>query len=154
MAEKKKPGRKRKLAPATAARNKLLDLLRKGVSRTAAVSLAGIVYQTLLSEIERDEGFQKQIAEAEDCGRAKLEERFFAASADDWKAAKAFLERKYHEDWAQRRPDSIDVRQLARHLPALVAIVLEFTAKERHDELKEKVDRWLENLLDNDRNAQ
>jgi len=104
-------------------------------------------YQTIRNTAERDPTFETEIQEAEDAARAELEKRFFSGSKDDWKAARAFLERKYYEEWAQRRPDSIEVRQLARHLPSLVSIVLEFTAQEKHQELRDRVDRWLEALL-------
>lgn len=153
MAGKNQPGRPAKLRSA-AARNKLLAMLRKGAYRKAAVTGCGMSFQTFLNEIERDPEFANQVAAAEDHARGVLEQTVFKAASGrkaDWKAAIAYLERKFDE-WAKKRPDSISLRKFTRHMGTLVPGLLGFVASERQDEFRTWFQLWLDNVLADDRN--
>jgi len=128
----------------------MLGFLRKGISYKAACSMSGVSFPTFLAERERDPEFSQAITKAEDTARAKLEERFFAASKDDWKAAERFLSRKYYEEWAQRKPDAIEIRKLMRHFTALVSGILEFLKEGRHEEFKFWFQNWIDRVLSDD----
>lgn len=153
MAGKGKTGRFKKLADEKD-RAQLLRLLKGGASRQGACAVVGICSRVLRNRMAEDKPFAQQVENAENQCRAMLEERFFKASAGknaDWKAAKEFLSRRFFEDWAQRRPDAIDLRKFSMHLPKLTAIVMELTDQSKHAELVEKVNQWVEGLLADDR---
>jgi hypothetical protein len=73
----------------------------QGLSNRAAANLAGIGEATLRRWMDADPTFGARIAQA----RTHLEQKLArlieaAAEQGDWRAAEAFLKRRYREDWA------------------------------------------------------
>lgn len=150
MAGKGKTGRIKKLADEKD-RAQIVRLLEGGATREGACGIVGICSRILRDRMAEEPTFAERIENAERKARGELEKRFYAASKKDWKAAKEYLSRKYFEDWAQRRPDAIDIRKFSMHLPKLTAIVMEISDQSKHAELVEKVNQWVEGLLSDDR---
>jgi hypothetical protein len=72
----------------------------QGLSNRAAANLAGIGEATLRRWMDADPTFGARIAQA----RTNLEQKLArlieaAAEQGDWRAAEAFLKRRYREDW-------------------------------------------------------
>lgn len=73
----------------------------QGLSNRAAANLAGIGESTLRGWMDADPTLRARIAQA----RTNLEQKLArlieaAAEQGDWRAAEAFLKRRYREDWA------------------------------------------------------
>jgi hypothetical protein len=132
-------------------------MLRKGAYRKAAVAACNVCYPTFLNELERDPKLAADVAAAEDHCRGVLEQTVFTAAAGskkekpDWKAAIAYLERKF-DDWARKRSDAIGLRKFMRHLSDLITGVLAFLPAEQHDAFKVWFQGWLDGVLADDRN--
>lgn len=135
-------------------RQRLVRALKKGVSIRAACAMAGVVHQTLLNEMDRDPAFKREVDDAQEHARATLEQRFFDASGGkegDWKAAMQMLSRRYPDDWAQRRPDAIEIRKLVAHFTAFASGVVEFVEAEKQEPFKAWFQNWVDKVLADDR---
>lgn len=85
------------------AREDLLTYLAKGMTRRAASAMAGIDEHQVRRWETGDEQYAQRIHAAETLARAVMEERIFAASQDDWRAAAWYLERRDRENWGKHQ---------------------------------------------------
>lgn len=85
--------------------NAICDTLQVGGTRTAAVGIAGITYETFLNWIERNLDFRSAVTRAEAEAEMRYTEAIAKAakgtedSPGDWRAAEAWLKRRRREDW-------------------------------------------------------
>lgn len=137
-------------AAGAALRKKLLGLIRKGIYPSAAAAMCGITRQTLFNEKQRDPTLAEEVDQAIEASRGALEERLFAASKGkegDWKAAKEYLSRRWPDDWAQRRPDAIEVRKLLPRFTELVTGTIERLPADEREAYKTWFQNWIDRLL-------
>lgn len=94
----------------------ILDMLRDGMTRTAAAEANGLPRETLSRWISRFVTFRHAVLQAEAQAEVRATTTVRQAAEKDWKAALAWLERRRPDDWA--RQDRIEiigsVRELAR----------------------------------------
>lgn len=88
-------------------RRKVLAKLAKGHSFAEAVVLIGVHYTTLCKERHEDTTFDEAVKAAYREGRirakAKARGTILGAIERDWRAALAYLERLYPEEWSKHR---------------------------------------------------
>lgn len=84
------------------AREDILPYLAKGMTRRAASAMVGIDEHTIRDWERTDPQYAQRIHAAESLARAVMEERVFAASQDDWRAAAWYLERRDRENWGKQ----------------------------------------------------
>lgn len=94
-----KLGRKTKKTPEMIER--LTAALSHGCTRTAAVSYAGISYETFTVYME-DSDFSETIKKAEYAAKAYFEDKIYQEAKKNWNAAAWWLERRHWNEYAKR----------------------------------------------------
>jgi len=113
-------GRRVKVPAGGPAEAALLDALRQGNTRTAAAAVVGISRVTLWRMME-DATFCNAVENAEAAAEvARVRQVAKAGEDGSWQAAAWWLERRRHEDYAQRSKVemSIDIKREAERIAA------------------------------------
>ena len=84
-------------------REKLLQALAQGHTRTTAAFLAGISIDTIKDWERRGDEYSDRIREAEVAACSIAEASIAAAMQDDWRAALAYLERRSRTEWGKQQ---------------------------------------------------
>ncbi len=80
---------------------RVLELIGEGLTIIGAAGLAGIDRQTIYNWRDADSAFSAALREAEDRAQGIHESRIVRAGAEDWRASKAWLERRRASDWGR-----------------------------------------------------
>jgi hypothetical protein len=120
----------------------ILDLLRAGITRTAAAELNGVDRVTLWRWMARSATFRNAVAAAEAQAEVRATITLRQAGETDWHAALAWLERRRHADWGKVDRVEIEVKRIAARIAAqtgadpdwLVKRAVEIAADERERE--------------------
>lgn len=97
-------------------KNRLLDALRMGNYYEAACAYAGVSYSTLRGWIVKGEKaksgkylkFLEAVRQAEAEAEARIVLQWQKAMPEDWRAAQAFLERRYPERWGKKETHVVE----------------------------------------------
>jgi hypothetical protein len=89
---------------------KIIDAIRTGNYYEAACAYAGINYTTFYRWMEKGEKaksgkfckFCKAVKQAEGDAEARIVYQWASKTPEDWRAAQAFLERRYPERWGKK----------------------------------------------------
>ena len=97
---------------------KILDALTGGCTRRAAAGYAGIHPATLYRMLDADATLRELVEKAEAAAEARATAVIADAFGKNWQAAAWWLERRKHEDYAQRqRVDMrVDLHKVAEQL--------------------------------------
>ena len=99
-------------------KKEILAILHVGGSRRVAASYVGVSASTIANEADRDTEFLDSLARAEAEGKVAQIRKI--AEADDWRAALAWLARKYPEEWSeQKRVERSGNGQLDANAPGI-----------------------------------
>jgi hypothetical protein len=96
----------------------ILDLLRAGITRTAAAELNGVDRVTLWRWMARSATFRNAVAAAEAQAEVRATITLRQAGETDWHAALAWLERRRHADWGKVDRVEIEIKRAAARIAA------------------------------------
>jgi len=107
-------GRKTKLTPEV--QEKLLNVIRMGNYYEAACAYVGIDFSTFYRWMEKGKksksgkfcNFCKAIKKAEGDAEARIVAQWISKAPEDWRAAQAFLERRYPERWGKKETHVVE----------------------------------------------
>lgn len=92
-----------------------LQALRIGCTRRAAAGAAGVGHATFYRWLE-DETFRDEVEKAEASAEATYTAAVANAVPKSWQAAAWWLERRKHDDYAQRSKVEVDMRAHVRRV--------------------------------------
>ncbi len=106
-------------------RKVVVAVLTLGLNRRAAANRVGCHVATIYNEAERNKKFAADIAQAESDFELRHTGRIEKASEDIkyWRASAWSLERKFPEEYAQRRPGTVTPKHAERILAQFVQIL-------------------------------
>lgn len=89
----------------------ILENLRKGITKKAACSQAGIDRNTLYRWCETDKELAAEVEAAIDVSQSVLVNAVITASFTDWRAAAWMLERRFPESFAAKRDVEVNINK-------------------------------------------
>jgi hypothetical protein len=89
-----------KMTPA--ARQKIIDGLKAGMTRSGAAGVAGIHVSQVGRWCAKDASFASDCAIAEQEAEARMTAAIVKAAPKDWRAAESWLKRRRPEEWGDR----------------------------------------------------
>lgn len=89
----------------------ILENLRKGITKKAACSQAGIDRKTLYKWCETDKELAAEVEAAIDVSQSVLVNAVITAAFTDWRAAAWMLERRFPESFAAKRDVAVNINK-------------------------------------------
>ena len=94
----------------------ILRALENGCTRRAAAAAGDITHQTFYNWVNADLTLMDAVVKAEQKAEQRFTEAVVAAIPKSWQAAAWWLERRKHEDYAQRNKVEVDLRSHVRRV--------------------------------------
>lgn len=96
-----------------AAKQRIIEATRKGLTRAVCAGLAGVSETTLYKYLREDAQFAQEVKTAQRLGEEELVDVIRMHSVKSWQAAAWLLERRYPERFGQRQKVQHEVKQMS-----------------------------------------